>query len=186
MSRQATNDLRGSTRQHVASWLPALLWASVIFFFSTDLFSSDNTSFIIGSLLRALVPGLSTQDVEFFHAVVRKLGHFSEYFIFTVLLVRALRNDNGGEIKSRHLLISIAIATLYAISDEFHQSFVRSRSASAVDVLIDMCGGVAGIFWSHLRNRDKHSAPPANCVPYMVPSQAEKNLDKLGTNRDDK
>ena len=67
--------------------------------------------------------------------VVRKLGHFSEYFIFTVLLVRALRNDNGGEIEPRHLLISIAIASLYAISDEFHQSFVRSRSASAVDVL---------------------------------------------------
>jgi len=117
---------------------------------------------------------------------VRKLGHFSEYFIFTVLLVRALRNDNGGEIKSRHLLISIAIASLYAISDEFHQSFVRSRSASAVDVLIDMCGGISGIFWSHLRNRDKNSAPPGRCVPYIVPSQVEKNLDKLRTNRDDK
>ena len=113
---------------HVTDWLAVLLWASVIFFFSTDLFSSDNTSFIVGSLLSSLVPGLSTQDVEFFHVVVRKLGHFSEYFIFTVLLVRALRNDNGGEIKARHLLISIAIATLYAISDEFHQSFVRSRS----------------------------------------------------------
>ena len=186
MSRQATNDLRGSTRQHVASWLPALLWASVIFFFSTDLFSSDHTSVVIGSLLGALLPGLSAQDVEFFHAVVRKLGHFTEYFIFTVLLVRALRNDNGGEIKARHLLISIAIASLYAITDEFHQSFVRSRSASAVDVLIDMCGGIAGIFWSHLRNRNKHSAPPGSCVPYLVRSQAEKNLDNLGTNREDK
>jgi VanZ family protein len=186
MSRQATNALRGSTRQHVASWLPALLWASVIFFFSTDLFSSDNTSFIVGSLLSALVPGLSTQDVEFFHAVVRKLGHFTEYFIFTVLLVRALRNDNGGEIKSRHLLISIAIASLYAISDEFHQSFVRSRSASAVDVLIDMCGGIAGIFWSHLRNRDKHSGPTGSLRSLYGCFPSGKNLDKLGTNRDDK
>jgi VanZ family protein len=186
MSRQATNALRGSTPQHVTSWLPALLWAALIFFFSTDLFSSDHTSVVIGSLLGALFPGLSAQDVEFFHAVVRKLGHFTEYFIFTVLLVRALRNDNGGETKSRHLLISIAIASLYAISDEFHQSFVRSRSASAVDVLIDMCGGIAGIFWSHLRNRDKNPAPPDSWFPYLVRSQAEKNLDNMGTNRDDK
>ena len=186
MSRQATNALRGSPPHHVTDWLAVLLWASVIFFFSTDLFSSDNTSFIVGSLISALVPGLSTQAVEFFHAVVRKLGHFSEYFIFTVLLVRALRNDNGGKIKSRHLLISIAIASLYAISDEFHQSFVRSRSASAVDVLIDMCGGISGIFWSHLRNRDKNSAPPDSWFPYLVHTQAEKNLDNLGTNREDK
>ncbi len=186
MSRQATNALRGSPPHHVTDWLAVLLWASVIFFFSTDLFSSDNTSFIVGSLLSSLVPGLSTQDVEFFHVVVRKLGHFSEYFIFTVLLVRALRNDNGGQIKARHVLISIAIATLYAISDEFHQSFVRSRSPSAIDVLIDMCGGISGIFWSHLRNRDKNSAPPGSWFPYLVRSQAEKNLDNLGTNREDK
>ena len=186
MSRQATDAVRGSPPHHVTDWLAVLLWASVIFFFSTDLFSSDNTSVIVGSLLSSLVPGLSTQDVKFFHVVVRKLGHFSEYFIFTVLLVRALRNDNGGEIKSRHLLISIAIASLYAISDEFHQSFVRSRSASAVDVLIDMCGGISGIFWSHLRNRDKNSAPPDSWFPYLISSQAEKNLDNLGTNREDK
>jgi VanZ family protein len=52
-------------------------------------------------------------------------------------------------------LISFAIATLYAISDEFHQSFVRSRGANVIDVLIDMCGGISGIFWSHRRNRGK-------------------------------
>ena len=158
MSRQATNAVRGSPPHHVTYWLPALLWAGVIFFFSTDLFSSDHTSVVVGPLLGALPPGLSAQDVEFFHTVVRKLGHFSEYFILHCFARARPANDNGGEIKPRHLLISIAIASLYAISDEFHQFFVRSRSASAVDVLIDMCGGISGIFWSHVRNRDKNSA----------------------------
>ncbi|MGH7870749.1 MAG: VanZ family protein [Candidatus Binatia bacterium] len=155
MSLPATNALRGSPTHHLTYWLPALLWAGVIFFFSTELFSSDHTSVVVGPLLGALLPNLSVQDVEFFHTVVRKVGHLSEYFILTVLLIRALANENGGETKPRHLLISLAIASLYAISDEFHQSFVPSRGASVVDVLIDTCGGISASVWFYLRKRGK-------------------------------
>jgi VanZ family protein len=158
MSRPGTSSLRHPATEHLRSWLPALLWACAIFFFSTDLFSSDNTAIVVGSLFGMLIPGLTGHDVELFHGLVRKLGHFTEYFIFTVLLARALRKENRGALSMRHYLISLAVAILYAVSDEFHQTFVPSRSATVVDVWIDTCGGIAGILWSHLRNRGKKSA----------------------------
>lgn len=136
-------------------WLPAILWGALIFVFSTDLFSDTHTAGVIGPQLRFLFPGISAENLDRIHFLIRKLGHFSEYFILTVLLMRALRQENSGRIERRHLLISFAIASFYAISDEFHQSFVRSRGANVIDVLIDMCGGIAGIFWSHRRNRGK-------------------------------
>ena len=49
---------------------------------------------------------------------------------------------------------TIAIATLYAASDEWHQSFVPSRSASIVDVLIDCVGAMCGAFWFEWHRRD--------------------------------
>jgi VanZ family protein len=139
----------------VKEWLPAVLWGAVIFVFSTDLFSDTHTAGVVGPRLRFLFPGLSPENLDRIHFFIRKFGHFSEYFILTVLLMRALRQENAGRTERRHLLISFAIATLYAISDEFHQSFVRSRGANVIDVLIDMCGGISGIFWSHRRNRGK-------------------------------
>jgi VanZ family protein len=148
----------GTISRLVKEWLPAVLWAAAIFVFSTDLFSDTHTAGVIGPNLRFLFPGISPENLEQIHFLIRKLGHFSEYFILSVLLMRALRQENSGRTEPRHLLISFAIATLYAISDEFHQSFVRSRGANFIDVLIDMCGGISGIFWSHRRNRGKRSA----------------------------
>ena len=142
----------------VKEWLPAVLWAAVIFISSTDLFSDTHTAAVIGPHLHFLFPDISPENLERIHFLIRKLSHFSEYFILTVLLMRALRQENARRIERRHLLISFAIATLYAISDEFHQSFVRSRGSSTIDVCIDVFGGISGIFWSHRRNRSKKSA----------------------------
>jgi VanZ family protein len=139
-------------------WLPVVLWATLIFVFSTELFSGAHTGGIINPLLQFFFPNITPKFLNLAHFLIRKLGHFSEYFILTVLLMRALRQENAGRTEPRHLLISFAIATLYAIGDEFHQSFVPSRGASAIDVLIDMCGGIAGILWSHRRNRGKRPA----------------------------
>jgi VanZ family protein len=134
------------------------LWAAVIFFFSTDLFSGSNTGEIFGVVMRFIFPDITSEALSRTHFFLRKLGHFSAYFIFAVLLMRALRQENQGRIETRHLAISFAVATIYAISDEFHQSFVPSRGADVVDVLIDMSGAIAGISWSHRRNRRKRPA----------------------------
>lgn len=69
--------------------------------------------------------------------VVRKLAHFGEYFALTALWWWALRTQIGGR---RALLPAMAIAFGYAISDEFHQTFVSGRTGTPRDVLIDSAG----------------------------------------------
>ena len=134
------------------NWAPVILWASLIFVFSTEIFSAAHTAGIFEALLPQLFPGLSAGEIQRIHAVTRKLGHFSEYFVLALLLMRALRNEIRNESIRRPLLLSIVFTILYAASDEFHQSFVPSRSASVFDVMIDTTGGICGTLLSYLRN----------------------------------
>ena len=141
----------GSTTEFLRSWFPVFLWASVIFLFSTDIFSSANTARAFEPILQQIFPQLTPAHFERIHAVIRKLGHFTEYFVFGGLLWRALRSHEAAGTRSRRFVLSIAITVIYAVSDEWHQSFVPSRTASVVDVLIDTIGGICGIWTFKLR-----------------------------------
>lgn len=77
------------------------------------------------------------------HFAVRKASHLIEYAVFGVLLFRAIRADREGW-SWRWAVAAIAIAALYAMTDEWHQSFVPSRTASVWDVLIDTTGATLG------------------------------------------
>jgi len=126
-------------------WGPVIAWMTVIFVFSTDFFSSSNTSSLIAPLLTSLLPSLSSDQIDIFHEVLRKLGHWSEYFILTVLLARALRAGFPRRGRIAQFTTCIAIATLYAASDEWHQSFVPSRTSTIIDVMIDSFGAICGL-----------------------------------------
>ena len=41
-------------------------------------------------------------------------------------------------------LIWVAVATLYGLSDEFHQAFVAARQADGYDLLADFMGSIIG------------------------------------------
>jgi VanZ family protein len=84
----------------------------------------------------------------------------SEYFIFALLLMRALRAETDDKSMLQAIFLSVLLTILYAATDEFHQSFVPSRSASVTDVMIDAAGGSCGTLLSYLRNR--RSKAPAN------------------------
>jgi len=120
-------------------WWPAILWCCLIWFFSTDSFGSSNTSRFIVPLLRWLFPDASTATIWLYHGGIRKAGHFVEYFILSLLLLRGIRAGRAGW-RPAWGLAAIALAAGYASIDELHQAFVPSRGASAVDVLIDSAG----------------------------------------------
>jgi VanZ family protein len=147
---------RISSKVLIKSWLPLIAWASLIFVFSTDTFSSDNTAGILEPLLRGIFPTLAIQEIEQIHLAIRKLGHLSEYFLFARLLMRGLREQLGGAATWRECARSTVITILFAITDEWHQSFVPSRTASAIDVLIDAIGGICGTLSAYRRNRFKN------------------------------
>ncbi len=123
-------------------WCPVILAMAFIFWMSTEAFSSEKTSLIFEPLLRFLFPGMSSQTVGLLHGVIRKCGHVTEYFILGVLLFRAFRGASREGLTRKWVILSLIVIVLYAASDEFHQSFVSSRTASPIDVAIDTAGGV--------------------------------------------
>jgi len=123
-------------------WLPVVVWAAVIFTFSTSLFSHDQTSAIVLPLLGFLFPNARPEELRAMHAAVRKLAHFSEYLVLSVLLYRALRAGRRWELRTA--AVALGLAGLYAITDEVHQVFVPGRTAAALDCLIDFSGAAAG------------------------------------------
>ena len=77
------------------------------------------------------------------HYFIRKAAHFGEYLILGVLIACTLLSFGARPLIA--VLISMGAGVLYALSDEFHQSFVKGRSASLFDVLIDSAGVFFGI-----------------------------------------
>jgi VanZ family protein len=116
-----------------------------IFFASTAEFSAANTSRIIAPLLRWLFPGISEEQLVFAHFITRKAAHFTEYAILAWLAARAFATSSGQTLRRHWFLISLALVILYALSDEYHQSFVPSRTASIYDSFIDMAGGLTAL-----------------------------------------
>jgi VanZ family protein len=96
-------------------WVPVLLWAGLIFGLSS---------------VPDLGTGLGTWDL-----VLRKLGHFCEYAVLGVLLLRATGREP----------VAAAAGVAYAASDELHQHFVPGRHAAFRDVAIDAAGVLAGL-----------------------------------------
>jgi VanZ family protein len=120
-------------------WLPVVAWAALISFLSTDSFSSEHTGTIVLVVLRWFLPHASDATLELLHLLIRKCAHLTEYFIFSLLLLRAIRGTERGW-RLRWALLALAIAAGYAGLDEFHQSFVPSRTSSARDALLDATG----------------------------------------------
>ncbi|HJU62361.1 MAG TPA: VanZ family protein, partial [Candidatus Binatia bacterium] len=91
----------------VRNWLPVVAWAGLIFYFSTDQFSSLNTGEIFGFLLTWFFPDLPTEEIEPVHGSMRKLGHWGEYFVLSVLFLWALENETGRRWRMRHAICTL-------------------------------------------------------------------------------
>ena len=101
-------------RSALSLWLPVLVWAGVIFAFSS---------------VPSLGTGLGTWDL-----VLRKLAHVTEYAVLGFLLSRAVRRP----------AVAVLLAAAYAVTDEVHQTFVEGRHGAPRDVAIDAVGALVG------------------------------------------
>ncbi len=136
------------------AWWPAIVWSGVIFTMSTDTFSAEHTKWFFEPVLRWLVPGLAQSQYDHIHHIIRKCAHFSEYFVFFVLLYRAVRGRSSGW-RWIWAFSALFIAAGCSLLDELHQAFVASRTASVYDSLLDSTGAFVGLIvsWFWLRRR---------------------------------
>jgi VanZ family protein len=128
----------------IRRWGPVVVWAGVIWIFSTHWFTSENTAGVIEPFLHWLIRSLTPATLDFIHHIIRKCAHVTEYFIFGWLALRAFRGGGSG-LRVAWALAAIGTAAAYASLDEFHQSFVPGRTASVYDVMIDTAGGTLAI-----------------------------------------
>ncbi len=133
-------------RKLLKYWLPVFIWLGVIFAGSTDIFSAEQTSRYLVPFLRWLDPQISISTIAMIHFALRKLGHLIEYAVLAAFLWRALRSGTNIRAKMSTLFAGVWVAcAIFAASDELHQSFIASRSASLLDVMIDTSGAVVGL-----------------------------------------
>ncbi|MEK7526000.1 MAG: VanZ family protein [Patescibacteria group bacterium] len=114
-----------SAKIFINFYLPVIVWAFVIFNFS-----SQTT--------------IQTSVVYWQDFVIKKLAHITEYAVFSILLYRAF--TNSGLSKAKAFGLAVAICFLYAVSDELHQSFTPKREPTLRDVGFDTIGSIIGGF----------------------------------------
>ena len=137
--------MKTKARRFVTHWAPVIAWMVLIFAGSSDALSAEHTSRFLVPFLRWLDPHISLAAMAQINFVVRKLGHLTEYAVLAALLWRALRATAPSTSTLHIALITLVASALFAILDEFHQSFVATRTASGNDVFIDLCGAIIAI-----------------------------------------
>ena len=126
-------------------YAPLLAWLVFISYASSDSFNAGNTSRIIGPLVLWLFPNTSPETLLSIHIITRKAAHFTEYAILAFLAARAFRTSPRPALAKRWFLASLALVVAYALLDEYHQSFVPSRTGSIYDSIIDISGGLTAL-----------------------------------------
>lgn len=128
------------------AWIAAILWLIVIAIESTSMLSSAHTSRILYPLLHFLF-GMNWVRFEYWHFYIRKGGHVVGYGILCVLLFRAWRATlpamDDAKWTPRWASIAVLGTAIVASLDEWHQSFIPSRTGRWQDVVLDTCAGIA-------------------------------------------
>ncbi|HUI42536.1 MAG TPA: VanZ family protein [Terriglobia bacterium] len=121
------------------------VWAGFIFYLSTAGFGPSFTEWLLIQILSLLHLTVSPHTFDLLHLCLRKLAHLTEYGIFGLLIYAASLETRDFAWRPRLALRSIVIAGLYSLTDEYHQSFVMSRTPSLIDCGIDTTGASLGM-----------------------------------------
>ncbi|HEY3661514.1 MAG TPA: VanZ family protein [Candidatus Udaeobacter sp.] len=160
-------------------WLPLLIWLGVIFVNSSSAMSAEHTSRHIVPFLLWLKPGMSPQTTWIILVFARKCAHVVEYTVLALLLWRALRSVPLLRTKTLMAFGAAFLGSaLFAASDEFHQTFVQSRTPSVRDVLLDVAGALLGLLIGASFARRHHKKFQATNRSQFVDAQLGRSHDR--------
>ncbi|MGF1602251.1 MAG: VanZ family protein [Thermosynechococcaceae cyanobacterium] len=138
-----------------------LVWMAIMFQFSTQLWNSTHTKAILEMILSMPILPKMTGSLDLLNFGIRKAAHLTEYMVLATVGYGAM--IGFGQTGSRALQLALAGAIAFAISDEWHQRFVASRTSTPQDVLIDISGAclaiVVIVLWQWRRATRSSSQP---------------------------
>ncbi len=149
---------KGSRGEFVVSWLLALYWVHIVHSLSSDGFSADATSRIIGPFLEWLLPEASEATRYLVHKGIRKLAHLTEYAILAGFAFRAISLSTPGKPESAATFAAL-LALAVAVVDESTQAGLATRTGSSFDVALDFAGGSIALWLLTGAKRDPASLP---------------------------
>ncbi len=138
--------------QKFLAWLALLVWMGVIFYFSHQ--SGDASMQLSDGILDSFKSLFQNfLDYHTLSYIVRKIAHFTEYFILGLLIYHLVKQYRV--ISKTEIIWMILFCVIYAMSDEFHQVFIGGRSPMIFDVIIDSLGSSLSILLFRLFQRGK-------------------------------
>jgi VanZ family protein len=130
----------------IKAWIALILWLIVISIESTAYLSSQNTGRFLFPLLHYLF-GIDYTRFEPWHFLMRKGGHVFGYGLLSILFFRAFRETlptaDGARWSLRWANIAVLGTLLVASLDEWHQSYIPTRTGTLHDVILDTSAGIA-------------------------------------------
>ena len=119
-------------------------WLILIYLLSAE--TGDQSGSLSDGILLSIAKLLKISDtkafVDTFGFFIRKLAHFSEYFILYIITYECFKEYNCPKL----IVVSVLFCVLYASFDEFHQLFVDGRCGQLSDVIIDSSGSIVSCF----------------------------------------
>jgi VanZ family protein len=132
--------------QTLKAWIALVLWLIVIAIESTTYLSAQNTSHFLYPVLHVLL-GIDEAGFEPYHTFIRKSGHVFGYGLLSILLFRAWRETLPSSTRAKWTFrwanIAVLGTCLVASLDEWHQSYLPTRTGTVRDVILDTCAGIA-------------------------------------------
>ena len=122
----------------VIAWLLFVSWLILIFYFSNQ--PGSISSDLSNHVLKTILNNLAISNFTVLAVILRKLAHFSEYFILSFLTLNLVKQYKV--VSPYDFVIVMFFCFFYASSDEFHQLFIENRMASFLDVLLDYSGSL--------------------------------------------
>jgi VanZ family protein len=153
------------------AWLPAVIGVFVIGVESSDYLSAARTGEFLEHLCRWMRCG-GHQNLMLENHILRKTGHFTGYGILSLLLYRAWRLTGAilSTNRARVLDVIFSLACTLAVSgaDEYHQTFLPSRTGRYQDVLLDMAGGAVFLLLFQLWLRFERRRRPVSSASIHI------------------
>jgi VanZ family protein len=127
------------------AWTAAALWIGLIAVESTDWLSAEHTGRFLYPIFHFLLH-LDPLRFDVFHHYLRKAGHFVGYFALSALLFRAWKNtlhlSQARAWALRWSLTALSMTVFIASLDEWHQTFLPSRTGRVADVVLDSSAAI--------------------------------------------